>query len=51
MKVKKSAFYEPLMELIYKKDYRAVWNDKTIQEITERIGKQIHFNLDRKSVV
>ena len=45
MKVKKSAFYEPLMELINKKDYRAIWNDKTIQEITQRIGKQIHFNL------
>lgn len=45
MKMKKSSFYEPLMELINKKDYSAIWNDKTIQEITQRIGKQIHRNL------
>ena len=43
--MKKSSFYEPLWELINKKDYNAVWNDKTIQEITQRIGKQIHHNL------
>ena len=45
MRTKKSSFYEPLMELINKKDYSSIWNDKTIQEITQRIGKQIHHNL------
>ena len=45
MRTKKSSFYEPLMELINKKDYSLIWSDKTIQEITQRIGKQIHHNL------
>lgn len=45
MRTKKSSFYEPLMELINKKDYSSIWSDKTIQEITQRIGKQIHHNL------
>ena len=45
MRMKKTAYYEPLMELINKKDYSSIWNDKTIQEITQRIGKQIHSNL------
>lgn len=45
MKMKKSSYYEPLWELINKKDYSSIWSDKTIQEITQRIGKQIHSNL------
>ena len=45
MRTKKTAYYEPLMELINKKDYSSIWNDKTIQEITQRIGRQIHSNL------
>lgn len=45
MRTKKSSFYEPLWELINKKDYSSIWSDKTIQEITQRVGKQIHHNL------
>lgn len=45
MKEKKTAYYEPLMELINKKKYNDIWNTKIIKEITYNIGKKIHHNM------
>ena len=45
MKEKKTAYYEPLMELINKKNYNAIWNSRKIKEITYNIGKKIHHNM------
>ena len=45
MKEKKTAYYEPLMELINKKKYNDIWNTKIIKEITYNIGKKIHRNM------
>ena len=45
MKEKKTAYYEPLMELINKKKYNDIWNTKIIKEITYNISKKIHHNM------
>lgn len=49
MKEKKTAYYEPLMELIVTKNYNAIWNSSIIQEITYNVGKKIHYNLITKT--
>ena len=45
MREKNTVFYEPLMELINKKNYNAIWNSQKINEITHNIGKKIHHNM------
>ena len=45
MREKNTVFYEPLMELINKKNYNAIWNSQKIKEITYNIGKKIHHNM------
>lgn len=50
MKIKNNSHYEPLMELIVTKNYNAIWNSTTIQEITYNIGKKIHYNLITKTM-
>ena len=45
MREKNTVFYEPLMALINKKNYNAIWNSQKIKEITYNISKKIHHNM------